>query len=127
MFWKNTLPRESRRCGRDRHDPLPWYLLGVSYIRVGKPEIALRKIERAISIDPDDASSQFERGNALFDLGRHTEAVEAYGRTLTGECDDLRSVAFYNRGLAWNNLGELETAIRDYGRRSPSDRTTPTR
>ena len=115
MFWKNSLPRESRRCGRDRHDPSSWYLLGVLYIRVGKPEIALRKLDRSISLDPDDASSHFERGNALFDLGRHAEAVEAYGRTLKGECDDLRPVAFYNRGLARSNLGEPETAIRDYG------------
>jgi Flp pilus assembly protein TadD len=57
-------------------------------------QAALREIELALELNPEDAESHNLRGNILVELGRPQEAAQAYRRAL--EIDPLNSSALLN-------------------------------
>jgi tetratricopeptide (TPR) repeat protein len=59
-----------------------------------------------------DVDFNFNRGNALSDLGRYEEAITSYDKALQLEPD--RDSAWYNRGNALGDLGRYEEAIASY-------------
>ncbi len=79
----------------------------LSYI--GRQPEALAAYERAIEIDPKDAASWSNKGNAPNDLGRHAEALTAYERAIA--IDPTFAVAWNNKGYALNDLGRHAEAL----------------
>ena len=59
------------------------------------------------------------RGDALSRLGRHAEALEAYGRAV--EIDQGNVLAHAGRGGALSRLGRHAEALEAYGRAAESD------
>ncbi len=71
----------------------------------GKYDEALRGYEEALRDHPNAPELQFDRGNALFKLGRQAEAREAYLSALAAKDSSLKAQDYYNMG---NSLWELD-------------------
>ncbi|WP_375452954.1 tetratricopeptide repeat protein, partial [uncultured Nostoc sp.] len=54
--------------------------------------------DQALKIKPDDHDAWYNRGNALFNLGRNEETIASYDQALKIKPDDHD--AWYNRGTA---------------------------
>jgi protein O-mannosyl-transferase len=61
---------------------------------------------------PGTQRALINRGNALFDLGRHQEAIKDYNIVLSKNPTDV--TAYINRGRAKANIGDLQGAISDF-------------
>ena len=71
----------------------------------GQYDEALRGYEDALRDHPNAPELQFDRGNALFKLGRQAEAREAYLSALAAKDSSLKAQDYYNMG---NSLWELD-------------------
>jgi predicted O-linked N-acetylglucosamine transferase (SPINDLY family) len=78
------------------------HLLGVMACQVGKNEIAMELIDRAIHVYPRSAEAYSNRANALYELQRYQEAVDSCDRAIALKPD--YADAFSNRGNALNAL-----------------------
>lgn len=77
-------------------------------------EEALRQFDAAKKDLPSSASLDFNRGNALFKLGRMEEANQAYHRALETERSDLKEKDYYNLGNVWAQMGNVKEAVAAY-------------
>lgn len=68
--------------------------------------------EYAKAVDTLSATDWLDKGNAFSISKRHNEAVDAYNKAI--ELNPEFAVAYNNRGLAYNNLGNYQRAIDDY-------------
>jgi tetratricopeptide (TPR) repeat protein len=84
------------------------HLLGVIAQQVGKHEMAVAYIERAIALNGNVAAFHNNLGNALRDLGKLDEAVTAYRRALKLKPDFAE--ARHNLGNALRDQGKLDEA-----------------
>ena len=60
----------------------------------------------------DNESSQ--QGDQLFGQGKYEEAISEYSRYIEYNPDDIKSI--YNRGRAYEELGEFDKSLADYER-----------
>ena len=88
--------REAKISGSIR-----WMDRGDSLRRSGRYEEAIKCYDKAIEIDPRDASAWKDKGDALRKLGRHEEAIHCYNNALALD-PDFES--------AWQALVEAEQA-----------------
>ena len=86
---------------------------GVIYSAVGQFDRAAQDYEKAIRLDDDQAESYLNRGNLWFIAQRFDRAIEDYDRAIALEIAQ-EHVAKYNRGMAYENIGDLEMAEADY-------------
>jgi predicted O-linked N-acetylglucosamine transferase (SPINDLY family) len=84
------------------------HLLGTLANQVGKNEIAINLINRAIEINPSKSIYHNNLGNALKFHGKLTEAIKSYQTAV--KLDSKISDFFNNLGNAWQDLGEFEAA-----------------
>ena len=54
------------------------------------------------------------RGNMYFELGQYERAIQDYDEAI--RLDPEYANAYYNRGIAYGNLGQQELADRDFAR-----------
>lgn len=87
---------------------------GMKAYEEGRYEDALRDFEQAKKELPSSAALDFNRGNALYKLGRQEEAKEAYRRVAETERSDLKEKDYYNLGNAWAELGNAKEAVSAY-------------
>jgi tetratricopeptide (TPR) repeat protein len=92
--------------------PIALHLLGVIAYQVGKHEIAVELIGKAVTVQPNYAVAHCNLGNALGQLGKWNEAIACYQRALSLESNNIE--AHYNMGNAHQELGELDAAIMCY-------------
>jgi len=84
---------------------------------------ALRQFDAAAKDLPGSASLEFNRGNALFKLGRMEEANQAYHRALETPRSDLKEKDYYNLGNVWAQMGNAKEALAAYRRALTLDPT----
>ena len=75
---------------------------------------ALRQFDAAAKELPGSASLEFNRGNALFKLGRMEDANQAYHRALETPRSDLKEKDYYNLGNVWAQMGNTKEAVTAY-------------
>jgi protein O-GlcNAc transferase len=85
------------------------HLLGVIAHQVGRSDIAVDLIGKAIEINGTVAAYHSNRGNALKDLGRLDEAIAAYDAAIN--INPNYAEAHSNRGNALIDLGRLDEAL----------------
>jgi tetratricopeptide (TPR) repeat protein len=66
--------------GFDRDDARDWRAHAKTYRALGRNEEAVTAYQHALEIAPNDAVTEFNMGNALYELGRYHEALAAYDR-----------------------------------------------
>ncbi len=102
-------------------------LLGLSYHMTNQPDRALAALERAVELNPRYVEAQLHRGIVLADLGRETEAAEAFAAARSsGEGDGEGEVRGYDGaklanlhaalGEAYAEAGSLSRAVEQYRR-----------
>jgi tetratricopeptide (TPR) repeat protein len=107
-----TLYRETLALQPDHADAL--HLLGVIASQVGRHDVAVDLIGRAISHNRVSSLYYCNHGLALAGLRRFEEAIESYDRALS-----LRpggAEALFNRGVALQVLGRFAEALESYER-----------
>ncbi len=82
----------------------------------GKYDEALRAYEDAQRELGNSSELAFDRGNALFKLGRQAEAREAYLSALGAADTKLKAQDYYNMGNALTELEKNDEAIQAYER-----------
>ncbi len=89
-----------------------WYNLGLVTQLLGNSAEALDCQDRALAIDPTLVEAHNQRGLALLDLGRHTEAVAALDCAVqrTGTSHESR----WNRAIALLLLGDWDRGWKEY-------------
>jgi len=65
---------------------------------LGKHDEAINAYDKAIELDPKDASAWYNKGHALNRLEKHDGAIKAYDKAI--ELDPKYASAWYNKGNA---------------------------
>ena len=107
-----TLYRETLALKPDHADAL--HLLGVIASQVGRHDIAVDLIERAIAHDRTSPRYYSNHGLALAALRRFEEAIGSYDRALSLRPNDAE--VLYSRGNAHLALGRPHDALETYER-----------
>ncbi len=72
----------------------------------------LSQCKQAVEQEPADPEAQYQLGNAYFDLGIYSEAMQAYQKAIT--LDKTYADAYTNLGLTLRKLGRLQAAMGIY-------------
>lgn len=97
---------------------------GLTAYEQGDYATALQQFEEAKKELPQSSAVEFNRGNALYKLGNHAEAVSAYQRAAELDKGELRQQDYYNLGNTFAAMGKREEALAAYRRAlmlNPSD------
>ena len=86
---------------------------GVIYVALEEYNKAIKDYDRAYKLNPDIAEIHVNRGNILYWSGRFDQAVMEYTRAIELNLSQLY-VVYYDRGLAYEKMGELDKAEADY-------------
>jgi tetratricopeptide (TPR) repeat protein len=90
------------------------HLLGIIASQVGRHDVAIDLIDRALRQNSSDPSYHSSRGFALQGLKRQNEAVASYDRALVLKPDNAQVLV--NRGLALEELKRWFEALESYDR-----------
>jgi serine/threonine protein kinase/tetratricopeptide (TPR) repeat protein len=90
------------------------YALGTAHLRTGKFDLADAQFQRGLDLRPEDFWLNFYHGLCAYRSRDFAEASHAFHVCIvlsprTAEC-------YYNRGRAYQELGHVRQAIRDYDR-----------
>ena len=98
----------------DPKHPIALHLLGMIALQMGKNDVALDLITKALAVEPNNANAYDAQGNALMNLERLDEAIASYNKALAIEPDyaDVHN----NLGIALMNTGRLNEAIASYNK-----------
>lgn len=95
--------------------PLYWNALGLVYLEMRRPDLALVGFRSATDLDDNYAEAFMNTGIALAEMGRWEEAVGAYRKALASPTLAVAHIAYQNLGLALYHLkryAEAEEALR---------------
>jgi len=125
---KGSSPAASLGIPSNLHPPLPseakkptfedqqtiWRLRDRAheYYMAGRYDLVLPVCEQIKAIDPTNANSHHQRGQALSALGRHEEALSAYEQALHFDPED--ALCHYNKGGELATLGRSSEALDAY-------------
>ena len=87
---------------------------GILHMRSGNNTRALWDYQRSLETMPDLKEAKVNLGAALYNLKRYPEALAALNEGIGTEQFDARVVGFYNRGLTYEKLGDLQSAYEDF-------------
>lgn len=93
---------------------------GILRMRLGKVEEAMSDYDRAIELAPDAPEAYLNKGSALIKLGQPGAAVPFFSQALSKQTRKP-AYAYYGRGLAHEEIGDLKSAYLDYRRASSAD------
>ena len=96
----------------DPNQHIAMHLLGVIAHQVGKNDIAVDLITKALAIQPDIAGAHNNLGSALNALGRLDEAMASYHKALAINPD--LADAHYNLGILLHETGKRDEAVASY-------------
>ena len=77
---------------------------------------AVRMIQQAIEVDPDNEAYRDSLGWAYFQLGRYPEAVEELTRAVAAGGDDPDGVILDHLGDAYEKVNQVESACHSWRR-----------
>lgn len=90
-------------------------LLGLLYLDLQRPELALEQFQKIVEIDPKMADGWFHRGVALSEMRRWEDAIESYRKAVALPTLTVPDLAHQSLGMALYNVrryAEAEQALR---------------
>ena len=90
------------------------YRYGVAFGAIGDAQKAIEQYDAATNLNPRDAMTYVNRGNAKADLGNTDEAIADYDAAI--EVNPQCAAAYNNRGNIRAKLDQIVEAIADYDR-----------
>lgn len=90
------------------------YLLGKSYIDLGRYQDAVKELTYSIELKSDFAPSHFELGNAYYKQMNYPGAIGEYKKAVA--IDPLHYMAFNNLGVLYSTAGKASEAVTYFGR-----------
>ncbi|MBF8269948.1 MAG: TPR domain protein [Gammaproteobacteria bacterium] len=88
---------------------------GIIYVALEEYDLAIKDYDKAYRINPNIAEIHVNRGNMLFMSRIFDQAVTEYTRAIDLDFSK-QYIAHYNRGLAYEKMGQLDKAEADYRR-----------
>jgi tetratricopeptide (TPR) repeat protein len=79
---------------------------------LGRKDLALRELEKSLSLDPQSAESAYELGRIYYDQGSYLKAVEYLERA--EQLDPAFVKVHHNLGLAYFAIGKKNNAVREF-------------
>jgi tetratricopeptide (TPR) repeat protein len=113
------------------NDATAWNNKGMSLDNLGKHKEAIACYDKALEINPDDATAVtawLGKGSALYSLDKYKEAIECYDKALeiNLDYDQAKYMIWLGKGAAFNELGKYKEAIECYDKAleiNPDDAT----
>jgi tetratricopeptide (TPR) repeat protein len=99
-------------AGPETHPGGPAFSRAIELYTDGEYEDALQYYETSIREHPEFVHAKRGRARTLMQLGRETEALEAFNEVL--DQDSGSAVSFANRGILQDRMGFYPQAIADY-------------
>jgi tetratricopeptide (TPR) repeat protein len=94
------------------HAAWEWNNKGISLQSLGDHDEAISCFDRALELDPLDASAWSNKGRSLDKLGHDEDAIFCYDKGL--ELNPRQAEIWNNKGVSLYKLGRYEAAIRCY-------------
>lgn len=100
-----------------------WAYLGLCYLEIGQTENAIEALERALSVDEDNADIHYLLGNAIGTTGDLDRAANCYRRALQLDPQHQKAEEFLIRTEALlESRQHYRNALRILSKREPPDR-----
>ncbi|HWH16878.1 MAG TPA: tetratricopeptide repeat protein [Allosphingosinicella sp.] len=93
---------------------------GVILVRMGRMGDAMHDFDAAMAIDPNEPESYLNKGAAMMRTGRPGEALPLFSMALQKNTR-RPALAYYGRGVAHEDLGDVQSAYMDYRRASTAN------
>jgi tetratricopeptide (TPR) repeat protein len=77
--------------------------------------------DASLSLAPDLAAASLNRGAGLIGLGRYQDALPSLEKAVTLSSGNKLELAYYNRGIAREHLGDIKGAYLDYKKATELD------
>ncbi|HEX6837461.1 MAG TPA: VWA domain-containing protein, partial [Polyangia bacterium] len=87
---------------------------GNRQLAAGKADKALESYDRAVQALPEEPIAHFDRGVALYQLGKFPEAQKEFQRASEGHEPSVKADAYYNMGNAWLKQERFKEALDAY-------------
>jgi len=86
---------------------------GILYSRINEPQAAIADYDKGISMSPNLGEAYVDRGAELIVLTRYDEALQDIDKGIAMGANRPQ-IAYYDRGLAHEALGNVRAAYEDY-------------
>lgn len=98
-------------------------LVNRGYIRLRMADYAdtVADADASLSLAPDLAAANLNRGAGLIGLGRYQDALPSLEKAVALSGGDKLELAYYNRGIAREHLGDIRGAYFDYKKAAELD------
>lgn len=110
--WVNKLSADAPRLGEVQ------YKLGLQYMLAGKLDLALKYLNDAYRLNPDDVDIEYTLGQSLLRSGRSADALPHLRRGFEG--GTKAKVAGYDLAVALQSAGDLQGAAQVIDRIQPA-------
>jgi tetratricopeptide (TPR) repeat protein len=87
----------SQVVAEDSSNSAAWRALGICYLEIRQPGVALTALERAVQADPEEADTHYILGNACGTLGQLERAAACYRRALQLDPEHAKAEEFLIR------------------------------
>ncbi|HXL70262.1 MAG TPA: tetratricopeptide repeat protein [Rhizomicrobium sp.] len=117
-----------RACGAaleaaDDSDARAGLLANRAYIRLRMTDYAgtVADADASLSLAPDLAAANLNRGAGLIGMGRYQDALPPLEKAVALSSGDKLELAYYNRGIVREHLGDISGAYFDYKKAAELD------
>jgi len=93
---------------------------GVLHARRGQLDLAIADFDRGMTLDANEPESYLNKGAALVRIGNPQAALPLFSMALDKNTRKP-AVAYYGRGVAYEEMGNMQSAYLDYRRASVAD------
>ena len=93
---------------------------GILYSRLDEPQMAIADYDKGIAMEPSLGEAYVDRGASLIVLSRYDEAVQDIDKGIAMGSNRLQ-IAYYDRGIAQEALGNVRAAYEDYKKATEID------